>query len=99
MNKQASLRWTLCEVFLRAQRTYLCSKVVPCAAADLVICKSHPGGTGLEAMKSSGGLALWEAIDESAALASVDGSGLKGPCKEVEAWHHEESPWEAIGEA
>ena len=30
-------------------------------------------------------------IGESAALVAVDGPGLKGSCKEVEAWHHEGS--------
>jgi hypothetical protein len=36
-------------------------------------------------------------IGEGAALVAVDGPGLKGSCKEVEACHHEESLWKAIG--
>jgi hypothetical protein len=33
----------------------------------------------------------WKAIGEGAALVAVDSPGLRGSCKEVEAWHHEES--------
>jgi hypothetical protein len=32
-----------------------------------------------------------EAIGEVAASVAVEGSGLNGSCKGVEAWHHEES--------
>jgi hypothetical protein len=38
----------------------------------------------------------WKAIGEGATSVAVDGPGLKGSCKEVEAWHHEESLREAI---
>ena len=41
----------------------------------------------------------WEAIGECASSVVVDGPGLKGSCKGVEAWHHEESLWEASVEA
>ena len=64
---------------------------------DLVMCKSHPGDTGFEGIiKSSRGSALgtvrpWKANGEGAASAAIDGPGLKGSCKRVEAWHHEES--------
>jgi hypothetical protein len=34
---------------------------------------------------------LWKVISEGAASVSVDGPGLKGSCKEIEAWHNEES--------
>ena len=36
---------------------------------------------------------------EGATSVVVDCPGLKGSCIEVEAWHHEESLREAIGEA
>jgi hypothetical protein len=32
-----------------------------------------------------------KAIGEGAASVAVEEPGLKGSCKEVEAWHHEES--------
>jgi hypothetical protein len=66
---------------------------------DLVMYKSHPGGTGFEGTKGSWRAAEalhcerpWKAIGEGAASVAIDGPGLKGSCKEVEAWHHEESP-------
>ncbi|ERE63741.1 hypothetical protein H671_xg20669 [Cricetulus griseus] len=40
-----------------------------------------------------------KATGESEASVAVEGPGLKGACKEVEAWHHEESCEEAIGES
>jgi hypothetical protein len=62
------------------------------------MCKSHPGGAGLEGMKGSRRAAearhckrLWKAIGEGAASVAVDSPGLKGSCKGVESWHHEES--------
>ena len=62
------------------------------------MCKSHPGGTGFEGMKGSHRAAEarhcerpWKAIGEGAASVAIDGPGLKGSCKGVEAWHHEES--------
>ena len=65
---------------------------------DLVMCKSYPGGTGFEGMKGSHRAAEarhcerpWKAIGEGAASVAIDGPGLKGSCKGVEAWHHEES--------
>ena len=65
---------------------------------DLVMCKSHPGGTGFEGMKRSCRAIEaghcerpWKAIGEGAASVAIDGPGLKGSCKGVEAWHHEES--------
>ena len=33
----------------------------------------------------------WKAIGEGAASISINGPGLKGSCKGVEAWYHEES--------
>ena len=51
-------------------------------------------------MESSQGLALGEeAISGSAASVAVEGPGLKGLCKEVEAGYHEEALLEVIGEA
>jgi hypothetical protein len=53
-------------------------------------------------MQSSWDLVLWEAMEaigESAASVAVDVPGLKGSYKGVEVWHHEESLWEALGEA
>ena len=41
----------------------------------------------------------WESTGEGATSVVVDCPGLKGSCIEVEAWHHEESLREAIGEA
>ena len=68
------------------------------------MCKSHPGGTGLEGMKGSWRAAgAWhcersgEATGEDAASVAVEGLGLKGSCREVEAWHLEENLREAIG--
>jgi hypothetical protein len=65
---------------------------------DLVMGKSHPGGTGFEGMKGSCRAAEaqhcdkpWKATGEGAASVAIDGSGQKGSCKGVEAWHHEES--------
>ena len=62
------------------------------------MCKNHPGGTGFEGMKGSFLAAEaqhcerpWKAIGEGAASVAIDGPGLKGSCKGVEAWHHEES--------
>jgi hypothetical protein len=65
---------------------------------DLEMCKSHPGGTGFEGIKVSWRAAEaqhcekpWKSIGENAASVAIDGPGLKGSCKGVEAWHHEES--------
>ena len=61
------------------------------------MCKSHPGGTGIEGMKGSRKTAeaqhfeKWKASGEGAASVAIDGPGLKGSCKGVEGWHHEES--------
>lgn len=40
-----------------------------------------------------------EAIGEGAASAAGEVSELKELCKEVEVWHHGESPCKAIGES
>ena len=68
--------------------------------------KNHLGRTGFEDVKASGRTAeawdcekLEKAIGEGAASVAVDDPGLKGLCKESEAWHHEEGLWEAISEA
>jgi hypothetical protein len=65
---------------------------------DLVMCKSHPGGTGFEGMRGSWRAAeawycarAWKVINKGGASVVVDSSGLKESCKEVEAWYHEES--------
>ena len=65
---------------------------------DLVMCKSHPSGTGFEGMKGLCRAAEArhcerprKAIGEGVASVAIDGPGLKGSCKGVEAWHHEES--------
>jgi hypothetical protein len=62
------------------------------------MCKSHPGGTGFEGMRGSWREAeAWQCersgkvIGEGTASIAVDGLGLKGLCKGVEAGHHEES--------
>jgi hypothetical protein len=62
------------------------------------MCKSHPGGTAFEGMKRSCRAAEarhcerpWKVIGEGAASGAIDGPGLKGSCKGVEVWHHEES--------
>lgn len=39
---------------------------------------------------SLGTVRPWKAIGDSAASVAVDGPGLKGSCKGVEVWHHEE---------
>ena len=63
---------------------------------DLVICKNCLGGTGFQGMKGSMRAAeawnsedLGRATDKAVASATADGPGLKGPCKEVEAWYHD----------
>ena len=55
-------------------------------------------GTGFEGMKGSWRAAEawqykkpWKAIGEGAASVAINGTGLKGSCKRVVAWHHEES--------
>jgi hypothetical protein len=65
---------------------------------NLVMCKSHPGGTGFEGMEESRRAAeAWhcerpcKAIGEGAVSVAIDGPGLKVSCKRVEAWYHEES--------
>ena len=57
------------------------------------------GSTGFKGMKMSWRAAeAWhcersgKATGEGAASVAVDGPGLKESCKEVEAWHHKESP-------
>jgi hypothetical protein len=58
---------------------------------DLVMCKSHSGGTGFEGMKGSCKAAETrhcerpgKAIGEGAASVAIDVSGLKGSCKGFE---------------
>ena len=58
---------------------------------DLVICKSHPGGTGFEGMKGSRRAPKarhcerpWKAIGEGAASVAIEGPGLKGSCSVLE---------------
>ena len=65
---------------------------------DLIMCKNCPGGTGFEGMKESHRAAEawhcerpWKAIGEDTASVAVDGPGLTGKCKEVEAQYHKES--------
>jgi hypothetical protein len=62
------------------------------------MCKSHPGVTGFEAMKGSWKAAkAWhcerpqKVIGEGTDSVTTDSLGMKESCKEVEAWHHEES--------
>jgi hypothetical protein len=64
----------------------------------VVTCKSYTGGTGFESMKGSHRAAEarhcerpWKVIGEGTAWVAINGPGLKGSCKGVEAWHHEES--------
>jgi hypothetical protein len=68
-------------VFQRYPRLYLVLQW------DLVMCKSHPGGTGFEGMKGSCRAAEarhcerpWKAIGEGTASLEVDGPVLKGSC-------------------
>jgi hypothetical protein len=70
------------------------------------MCKSHPDGAGFEDMKGPWRAAEtlhcerpWKAIGEGTASVAVDDQGMKESCNGVEAWHHEESLWEAIGES
>jgi hypothetical protein len=56
------------------------------------MCKSYLGGTSFEGMKGSRRSAEarhcerpWKAIGEGAVSVAVDGPGLKGSCKGVEA--------------
>ena len=56
------------------------------------MCKGHPGGTGFEGMKELSRAAeawhcerSWKAIGESPASVAIDGPGLKGSCRGVEA--------------
>lgn len=60
------------------------------------MCKDHSGEDRFwrhkELIESSWSLALWEARKGHWWRCSLSGSwSLKGPCKLVEAWHHEES--------
>jgi hypothetical protein len=62
------------------------------------MCESHPSGTSFEGMKGSRTAAeAWQherpekAISEGAASMTVEGPGVKGSYKEVEAWHPEGS--------
>ena len=59
---------------------------------------SLPEGTGFADMKESRRAAeAWhcespgETTGEGAARVAIEGPGLNGSCREVEAWHHEES--------
>ena len=52
---------------------------------DLVMCKSHPGGTGFEGMKGSRRASeaqhcerTWKAIGEGAASVGIDGPRTEG---------------------
>ena len=73
--------------FLKAQGGCVpeIAKVVLLLQRDLVICKSHPGGTGFEGMKGSRRAAeaqhcerAWKATGEGAASVAIEYSGLKG---------------------
>ena len=79
--------------FLKAQRGCVpeIAKVVLLLQQDLVMCKSHPGGTGFEGMKELSRAAEawhcerpWKAIGESPASVAIDGPGLKGSCSVLE---------------
>ncbi|XP_041911101.1 E3 ubiquitin-protein ligase SH3RF2 [Arvicola amphibius] len=69
------------------------------------LAQSHPGGTDLEG-KGSWRAAKFrlcersgEAIREGATSVAVKDPRWKGPCREAEAWHREESSGEGIGES
>jgi hypothetical protein len=88
--------------FLRAHRSSLpqIAKVIPSVQVALVMFKNHPGITGLEEMNGSWNAAeTWhcerpsKAIGEGKISFAVDGPGLKGSCKEFEAWHYEGCLW------
>ena len=64
------------------------------------MCKNHPSGTGFKGKKGSWSVPKaqyyvrpWKIIgeDEDTASVSIHSLGLKGSCKDVEAWNHEES--------
>ena len=62
--------------------------------------------TSFEGMKGSWrGAEAWqcgrpgETIGKGAASVAVEGPGLQGSCREVEAWYREESSWEAVGDS
>ena len=50
------------------------------------MCKTHPGTAEAWHCEKP-----WKTIGEGATSVGIDGPGLKGSCKGVEAWHHEES--------
>ena len=63
-----------------------------CCQPNFVMCKSFPGGAGLKGMKEPWRTAeawycerLGKEIGEGEASFAVDGLGLKGSCKQVEA--------------
>jgi hypothetical protein len=65
---------------------------------DLIMYKSHLGGTGFGGMRGSWKAAeAWhcerprKAVGEGTASIAVDGSGLKWSYKDFQAWHHEGS--------
>ena len=103
--RPASLRWNLGSAFWKHKETVF-QRETSCWQLYLVMYMNQPNGTGFEGMKGSWRAAEawyykrpWEAIGEGAASVAINGTGLKGSCKRVVAWHHEESLWEAIGEA
>ena len=63
---------------------------------------ANVGGTGCETCRVAADTCHCErpgeAIGEGAVSTAVEGQELKGSCREVEAWHHEESSGEAIDE-
>ena len=74
-------------------------------AAELLT-TSHHDGTSFEAVKESWRAAeAWhcgrtgEAIGEVQPKLAMEAPGSKRSCKDVETWHKEESPEEAIGES
>ena len=58
---------------------------------DLVMCKSHPGGTGFEGMKRSWReTEAWRCERSGEDTGEGEGTGLTRSCREGELWHYEE---------
>lgn len=98
---QVSLRWNLWNVFPESQHTESCFRsdqgCTTCWKTNLVVYKLL-GCTGCKGIKLSWKAAKvcpcgrsGEAIGDVAASVAADGQRLNEPCREVEAWHHEES--------
>lgn len=98
------LRWNLASVFWAESLRRSCVQRWPKLYLDLVAQSVRVTGW-YWFWRPEGVMESWawhcerpgEVIGKNAASVAIKGSGLKASCKEVEAWHHEKSQWEALG--